>query len=97
MQNKPNSCHYADREIGVPGRTIVRNEANRPAVEIPHYLGMTSFQGSEPRQSSSIVGHRLVGLIAAAQENKMGKARTKPPTLVRTANGRCGQDRILLR
>jgi hypothetical protein len=28
MQNKPNSCPYADREIGVPGRANVQNEPN---------------------------------------------------------------------
>jgi len=29
--NEANSCHYADPEIGVPGRANVRNEANFPA------------------------------------------------------------------
>jgi hypothetical protein len=34
--NKPNSCPYADSEIGVPGGTIVSNKPNWPEASVPN-------------------------------------------------------------
>jgi len=46
--NKPNSCHCADPEIGVPGRVNRAKQSQSPVDRISHHSSILSFHHSSP-------------------------------------------------